>query len=103
MYFILLGKENPEVINHFCYDNVFESDDVLSGVEEVEEKEYYQEACYANFFTKTDINWGWYHIYILVFLTLLRIFAARLEILFFINNHFLVCIFNYRISLREFH
>ena len=43
------------MINHFCYANVFDSYDVLSDVEEVEEKEYYQEACYANFLQKRTL------------------------------------------------
>ena len=42
--------------------------------------------------TKPDIYWGSYRIHIFVFLTLLQIFVPRLEIIFFINNDFLVCI-----------
>ena len=50
--------------------------------------------------TKTDIYWGSYHIHICVLLTHLRLFVPRLEILFFIKNCFLVCIFRYCTSLR---
>ena len=46
--------------------------------------------------TKADIYWGSYGIHNFVFLTLLGIFVPRLEILFSINNHFLVCIIKYR-------
>ena len=48
-------------------------------------------------------NWhccGSYHIHISVFLTPLRIFAPCLEILFFINNYFLVGLFKYITSSR---
>ena len=50
--------------------------------------------------TKMDIHWGSYRIHIFVFLTLLRIFVPRLEIIFCINCYFLVCIFKYCISSR---
>ena len=50
--------------------------------------------------TKTDIGGGTYHIYIFVFLTTLRIFVPYLEILFFINQYFLVCILKYRTCLH---
>ena len=49
-------------------------------------------------FDKNGNFGGLYCIYIFVFLTPLRIFVPRLEILFFINHYFLVCIFNYCIS-----
>ena len=45
--------------------------------------------------TKTVIYWGSYSIHIFVFLNPLQIFVPHLEILFFINNYFLVFIFNY--------
>ena len=44
---------------------------------------------------KRDKNGHSYGILILVFLTSLLIFVTRLEILFFINHYFLVCIFKY--------
>ena len=52
--------------------------------------------------TKTDIYWGSYRINILVFLTYLLIFVPLLEVLFFMNNYFLVCIFKYRTITRIF-
>ena len=42
------------------------------------------------------------YIYIYIVLTPSQIFAPCLEIIFFINHNFLVCIFNYCISSREF-
>ena len=48
--------------------------------------------------TKTDIYWGSYRILFFVFLTHLRIFAPRLEILFCINLYFILCIFKYPTS-----
>ena len=53
--------------------------------------------------TKTDIYWGSYRIHILVFLISLIIFVPCFEVLFFINNYFLVCILNHRASTRIFH
>ena len=54
-----------------------------------------------NCVTKTDICFGFPTAFF-VFLTPLRIFSPRVEIIFFINNYFLVFIFNYHISLCEF-
>ena len=56
-----------------------------------------------NYVKKIDILWGLHLIYIFVFLNSLRIFVPHAEILFFINQYVLVCIFKYRTSLREFH
>ena len=52
--------------------------------------------------TKTDIYWGSYHRHIFVFLISLSIFAPGLEVLLFMNNYLLVCIFKYRTSTRIF-
>ena len=49
---------------------------------------------------KKNIYWGLYRIHIFVFLTPLRISLARLEILFFVNHHVILCIFNYCTSSR---
>ena len=57
-------------------------------------------ACSAVKLDKTDIYWVLYGIHNFVFLTLLRIFVPRLEILLFINHYFLVCIFKYFTSSR---
>ena len=48
-----------------------------------------------NYVTKTNILEDSYHINIFVFLTPLQIFVPRLEMIFFINHYFLVCIFKY--------
>ena len=53
-----------------------------------------------DYVTKMDIFGGSYHIIFFVFLTPLWIFLPRLEIIFFINQYFLVCIFKYRTSLH---
>ena len=49
---------------------------------------------------KTDIYWGSYGIYIFIFFTPLQIFVPLLEIIFFNNHYFLVCIFKYCTSTR---
>ena len=53
-----------------------------------------------NCVTKTDNFWGSYHINICVFLTSLWIFLPCLEIIFFINPYFPVCIFKCRTSIH---
>ena len=47
-----------------------------------------------------NIYWGSYRIHIFVFLKVLQIFGPDLDIIFFIINYFLVCIFQYRTNLR---
>ena len=56
--------------------------------------------CYAKNVTKMEIYWGSYRIHIFVFLILLGVFVPCLEIIFFINHYFIVCIFKYHTSSR---
>ena len=56
-----------------------------------------------NCVTKTAILGGSYDIYICVFLNPLQIFVPFVKIIFFMNRYFIVCIFKYRTSSREFH
>ena len=49
-----------------------------------------------------DIYWGSYHRHIFVCLASLLIFVPRLEVIFFMNHYFLVCIFKYRTITRIF-
>ena len=57
--------------------------------------------CSTKLGDKNGHFWVLYRIYTFVFLTPFKIFVPCLEILFFINHYFLVCIFKYRTSLRE--
>ena len=60
----------------------------------------YQMACSAKKCDKNGHLLGFVPHTDFLFLTLLQIFIPRLEILFFINHYFLVCIFKHRKSLR---
>ena len=58
--------------------------------------------CWVKNVTKIDNYWGLYHRHIFAFFTSLLIFLPSLEVLFFMDYYFLVCIFKYRTSTCTF-
>ena len=63
----------------------------------------HRQTCSAKKRDKDVHFWGLYHIHIFLFLTSSLIFVPCLEVLFFMNQYFLACIFKYCTSTRVFH